>query len=46
VHNVVVGVTSWGYIDTAVKEQGASPFLITNIQALVTAACTAYPSWC
>lgn len=46
VHNVVVGVTSWGYINTAIKEQGASPFLFTNIGVLVNAACAAYPGWC
>jgi hypothetical protein len=38
--NVVVGVTSWGYTDTSVKQQGASPFLSTNIVPLVDAACT------
>lgn len=45
--NVVVGVTSWGYNDGgAMKEQGASPFLSTNIAKLVSAACTAYPAAC
>jgi hypothetical protein len=39
--NVVVGVTSWGYTSTTVKQQGASPFLSTNIQVLVTSACAA-----
>jgi len=37
--NIVVGVTSWGFINNAVKEQGASPFLSTNITVLVNAAC-------
>lgn len=37
--NIVVGVTSWGYVSTLPKEQGASPFLSTNIVPLVTAAC-------
>ena len=37
--NLVVGVTSWGFISTAPKEQGASPFLSTNITVLVNAAC-------
>ena len=37
--NIVVGVTSWGYVSNAVKQQGASPFLSTNIVPLVNAAC-------
>jgi len=45
-HNVVVGVTSWGYVSGAVKQQGASPFTSGNIQALITAACAAYPTSC
>ncbi len=32
----MVGVTSWGYVSTLPKEQGASPFLSTNIVPLVT----------
>ena len=44
--NTVVGVTSWGYTDETSKEQGASPFLSTNIQVLVNDACTAYPAAC
>lgn len=46
VHNVVVGVTSWGYTDTRYKQQGAAPFLSTNIVPLVTAACNAVPAAC
>jgi len=38
--NMVIGVTSWGPTSTSPKYQGASPFLSTNIGALVTAACT------
>lgn len=38
--NIVVGVTSWGYTSTAIKQQGASPFTSGNIVPLVTAACT------
>jgi hypothetical protein len=45
-HNVVVGVTSWGYIDTTVKQQGASPFLSGNIASLVNSACTTTPAAC
>jgi V8-like Glu-specific endopeptidase len=44
--NVVVGVTSWGYTSTTVKQQGASPFLSTNIVPLVNAACVAAPAAC
>jgi len=44
--NVVVGVTSWGYTDLSVKEQGAAPFTSGNIGALVTVACTNYPGNC
>lgn len=39
--NIVVGVTSWGYNNQAIKQQGASPFLSTNILPLVAAACAA-----
>ena len=45
-HNTVVGVTSWGYTSTLVKQQGASPFLSTNIVTLVNTACTAAPAAC
>lgn len=38
--NIVVGTTSWGFVSTAPKQQGASPFLSTNIIPLVNAACT------
>jgi hypothetical protein len=38
-HNLIVGVTSWGYINTAVKQQGASPFTNGNIIVLVNVAC-------
>lgn len=37
--NIVVGTTSWGYVSTAPKQQGASPFTSTNIVPLVNAAC-------
>lgn len=37
--NVVVGVTSWGYTDSAVKQQGASPFTSSNIKVLVDTVC-------
>lgn len=45
-YNIVVGVTSWGYTDSSVKTQGASPFTSTNIKTLVTTACQAYPAAC
>jgi V8-like Glu-specific endopeptidase len=44
--NIVVGVTSWGYTDSFVKQQGSSPFTSRNIKALVDIACRAYPSAC
>ncbi|CAN7499246.1 trypsin-like serine protease [Trinickia sp. LjRoot230] len=44
--NTVVGVTSWGYTDTTVKQQGASPFTSANVVPLVNYACTASPAAC
>ena len=44
--NIVVGVTSWGYDDTSIKQQGASPFTSRNIVLLVNAVCTAVPEAC
>ncbi len=44
--NIVVGVTSWGYVDTTVKVQGASPFTAGNIKFLMDAACRDYPTRC
>ena len=44
--NMVVGATSWGYVSTASKEQGASPFTEDNIKSLVTEVCAAYPGAC
>jgi V8-like Glu-specific endopeptidase len=46
VANVVVGVTSWGYTSTALKEQGASPFTSNNIVSLLNSACGATPAAC
>lgn len=37
--NIAVGVTSWGYTNQAVKQQGASAFTSSNIVPLVNAAC-------
>ena len=45
-YNLVVGVTSWGYTSTAVKEQGASPFTNGNIANLVNLSCAAVPAAC
>ena len=45
-HDVVVGVTSWGYNDTSVKQQGAAPFTSGNIVNLVNTVCTATPAAC
>ena len=44
--NIVVGVTSWGYINGAVKQQGGSPFTTNNIVPLVNSACGAVPGAC
>jgi len=44
--NVVVGVTSWGYTNPAIKEQGASPFTSGNILGLVNVACILVPGAC
>ena len=46
VSNTVVGVTSWGYTNSAVKQQGASPFTSGNIVVLVNAVCSGGPAWC
>jgi V8-like Glu-specific endopeptidase len=44
--NVVVGVTSWGYVSTSPKEQGASPFTSNNIVSLVNSACGSAAAAC
>jgi hypothetical protein len=44
--NQIIGVTSWGSTDNAVKWMGASPFLSSNIVVLVNNACKAYPEAC
>jgi V8-like Glu-specific endopeptidase len=44
--NIVIGVTSWGYTSTSVKQQGASPFTTNNIVSLVNSACGATPAAC
>jgi V8-like Glu-specific endopeptidase len=51
--NVVVATTSWGYVNSAVKVQGASMFgnnaafpTTTNIHALLNAACGSFPDRC
>ncbi len=38
--NRVVGVTSWGYTNNKIKQQGASPFRSSNIKKLVSDECT------
>jgi Trypsin len=43
-HNIVVGVTSWGYTDATVKEQGASAFTTGNITVLVNDVCSGAPA--
>ncbi len=44
--NVVVGVTSWGYTSTSIKQQGAAPFTSGNIVNIVNAACSGNPGYC
>jgi len=44
--NLVVGVTSWGYVNPNQKEQGASPFLDGNAPVLVNAGCSTDPNTC
>jgi V8-like Glu-specific endopeptidase len=44
--NIVVGVTSWGYINNAIKQQGASPFTSNNIVSLINSACGSRPAAC
>ena len=44
--NTVVGVTSWGSTSNGPKQQGAAPFLNTNIVALVSGACSSFPANC
>ncbi len=44
--NIVVGVTSWGYVDSTIKQQGASPFTSNNIALLADTACSWYPAAC
>jgi V8-like Glu-specific endopeptidase len=44
--NAVVAVTSWGYMATGPKEQGASQFTAGNIQLLLNSACASTPAAC
>jgi V8-like Glu-specific endopeptidase len=37
--NIAIGVTSWGYTNNTLKQQGASPFLSSNLGALMNSAC-------
>jgi V8-like Glu-specific endopeptidase len=45
-YNQIVGVTSWGFDDASIKEQGASPFTTGNITLLINAACKDRPVAC
>jgi V8-like Glu-specific endopeptidase len=40
--NIVVGVTSWGYTNQGIKQQGASRFVASNIPALVSVICSGF----
>lgn len=44
--NIVVGVTSWGYVDGKIQQQGASSFTGDNIDVLTKTACASYPAAC
>ena len=44
--NLVVGVTSWGFNDLNVKQQGAAPFTSGNIVVLANVVCAAAPPAC
>ncbi len=44
--NTVVGVTSWGSTSTGPKQMGASPFLDTNVIALLNGVCANFPANC
>ncbi len=44
--NTVIGTTSWGSTSTGPKNQGAAPFLSTNIKSLVSTACGANAGAC
>ncbi len=44
--NIVVGVTSWGYISALPKEQGAAPFTSGDVVPLVSTACSLAPAAC
>lgn len=44
--NVLVGVTSWGSSQDAVKHQGASPVRVANLAKLVDMACAQSASAC
>ncbi|MCP3395313.1 trypsin-like serine protease [Bradyrhizobium sp. CCGB12] len=44
--NTIIGVTSWGSTNNAVKWMGASPFVAENVKKLVDAACNDYAPAC
>lgn len=44
--DIVVGVTSWGYNDTTIKEMGAAPFTSGNIVVLVNNICSNFAAAC
>ena len=44
--NILVGVTSWGWVNLTQKQQGASPFTSGNIVPLVNSACTGNAGYC
>ncbi len=46
IENTIVGVTSWGFQDSSMKQMGASPFTTGNIVSLVNQACSQYSAQC
>lgn len=44
--NTVIGVTSWGYTNAGVKQQGASFFTKEKLQDLFGSVCPYYPEAC
>jgi V8-like Glu-specific endopeptidase len=44
--NTVIGVTSWGYVGSAPKQQGASRFTSANIGRLANRLCGGWPNPC
>jgi V8-like Glu-specific endopeptidase len=44
--NMIVGVTSWGYLGTTAAVSATSPFTSENIGMLMNSACSEFPAAC